>query len=642
MKVKLVTLASIILCVFGSFASKASDALIFVPAELDLGEINPVETVSRKVKIVNPGNSPVRIVRARACCGAKVSLSSSVVPPSESVEMDVAFTSGLAAGVFRKSVTVVFDKAQSPLVTYNIKGVVREAFLAKSGFAVEVLSSNLPSPTSVESGVISSSTFVSIALPSVLFAGLVDGFNPCAFSIVIILAGILAVGGRRRKSQILGGVAFCLSSFMTYMFMGFGLLEAIRALSGFYLVRNILFAILSVFLFALSFLSFRDAFRYRVAGVPSVITLQLPDGVKKAIRCVAERSWSGPTVVFTSLLCGFLVTLLDSLCTGQVYVPVLVLLSKQNDSAYTLLLLALYNIAFISPLVAIFIFSAFGVGSERMRIWSKRNVFPSKIALGFLFLALGVLLLFTFSSRVKVFSAESPAVVDVMDVDKKAEMLIPSQVESISDEVALKKKSLSRSELADGNEMLHALLKAEKLDPAYPDYLAQIVSDVKQDEQWRNHALQFVPDCMMRLEKHSAKWTMLSAVLRESLSNRKSVLAGTALLGYVRLSEKIGEPDKSEVGAMAVSLASDAASSVENIVTALRVGTELKEDSILSSAKYWARYGESQFLRCVAISVIRDLGMVQDQEFLRSLLPARTKAEESVIMHALKSTKERR
>ena len=73
-------------------------------------------------------------------------------------------------------------------------------------------------------------------------------------------------------------------------------------------------------------------------------------------------------------------------------------------------------------------------------MWSKRNVFPSKIALGFLFLALGVLLLFTFSSRVEVFSAESPAVVDVMDVDKKAEMLIPSQVESISDEVALKKK----------------------------------------------------------------------------------------------------------------------------------------------------------------------------------------------------------
>ena len=41
-----------------------------------------------------------------------------------------------------------------------------------------------------------------------------DGFNPCAFSIVIVLAGILAVGGRRRRARLLGGTAFCVGSFM--------------------------------------------------------------------------------------------------------------------------------------------------------------------------------------------------------------------------------------------------------------------------------------------------------------------------------------------------------------------------------------------------------------------------------------------
>ena len=108
------------------------------------------------------------------------------------------------------------------------------------------------------------------------------------------------------------------------------------------------------------------------------------------------------------------------------------------------------------------------------------------------------------------------------------------------------------------------------------------------------------------------------------------------------MSEKIGEPDKSEVGTMAVSLASDASSCVENVVTALRVWAEMKEGSIFASAKYWARHGESQFLRCVAISVIRDMGTADDQAFLRSLLPAQTKAEESVIIDALKVTEERR
>jgi hypothetical protein len=41
----------------------------------------------------------------------------------------------------------------------------------------------------------------------------------------------------------------------------------------------------------------------------------------------------------------------------------------------------------------IFILAAKGADSERMSRWSKRNVFPSKIAMGFLFAILGVLVL---------------------------------------------------------------------------------------------------------------------------------------------------------------------------------------------------------------------------------------------------------
>ena len=37
--------------------------------------------------------------------------------------------------------------------------------------------------------------------------------------------------------------------------------------------------------------------------------------------------------------------------------------------------------------------AAKGADSERMSRWSKRNVFPSKIALGVVFAALGVLML---------------------------------------------------------------------------------------------------------------------------------------------------------------------------------------------------------------------------------------------------------
>jgi cytochrome c biogenesis protein CcdA len=55
--------------------------------------------------------------------------------------------------------------------------------------------------------------------------------------------------------------------------------------------------------------------------------------------------------------------------------------------------LAVYNLAFIAPLIVIFILAAKGADSEQMSRWSKRNVFPSKIAMGFVFVILGALIL---------------------------------------------------------------------------------------------------------------------------------------------------------------------------------------------------------------------------------------------------------
>ena len=74
------------------------------------------------------------------------------------------------------------------------------------------------------------------------------------------------------------------------------------------------------------------------------------------------------------------------------YVPVLALLAMEQHSVRALVLLALYNLAFISPLVVVFILAAKGADSERMSRWSKRNVVPSKIFLGIVFAVLGYLL----------------------------------------------------------------------------------------------------------------------------------------------------------------------------------------------------------------------------------------------------------
>lgn len=363
-------------CLWGCFIAISTFPVfaaprLSVPTEVvSFGEIPAGEPASKSVEIRNVSSVPVLVAQVKGCCGADASLSSMIIAPDESATLTVSLKPPLP-GEFSKEVRILCDDPERPAITIPVTGTAVEG--DASGAAIGTASR--------------------FTLPAILLAGIADGFNPCAFSIVIALAGILAMGGRQRRARMLGGWAFCLGSFLTYMAMGLGLMRALRALEGLRLAHDIVMGLLALSLFALSALSVRDAFRYRKAKVPSAITLQLPDRVKKAIRAIAEASWRGPAVFAAGLGCGFLVTLLDSLCTGQVYVPVLALIAREPGAWRSLALLALYNLAFIAPLVAIFMLAARGADAAQMSRWSKRNVFPSKLALGLVFAILGALVL---------------------------------------------------------------------------------------------------------------------------------------------------------------------------------------------------------------------------------------------------------
>lgn len=611
----------------------AEPSLEFSPSGCDFGELGAVELAERAIVVRNIGPAPVRIISVRACCGAKATVSAGEVAPSGNVELRVSVTTGTRPGPFRKTVTVISDDPGRPMAALALTGSVRRTVPSVLGDEVVLVDATAARDASQEPSSAPAEAKLSLSVPAVVLAGVVDGFNPCSFAIVVSLAGILAIGGRRRRARILGGLSFCAGSFVTYMLMGFGLLQALRVLEGMRLAHAILMAVLAASLFVLSFLSFRDAFRFHRVPVFSVVTLKLPEGVKILIRRIALSSWSGPAVVAAGFGCAFVVTLLDALCTGQVYVPVLALLAKESGSARAFALLVLYNLAFIAPLVAVFVIASRTTDAFQMARWSSRNVVPAKIALGLVFALLGWMLWPKLSSVAEVPSADG-----ARPVGSAVSPAAPGNAAFAGRESAPAEKGerMSAAELAAGNERLDAFLREPQLDPAFPKMLAAAVADEGRDGQWRNHCLQFVPECMLRLGEASADRALLASVLEKALADRSGVLAGTALLGYSRLSERIGEPTPDEVGAMAAAIASDASSAPENIVTALRVGTELGDRSMLAPARYWARHGTGEFVRCVAISAVRDLAGSAESAFLRSLLPARTKAEENVVKNALR------
>lgn len=91
---------------------------------------------------------------------------------------------------------------------------------------------------------------------------------------------------------------------------------------------------------------------------------------------------------------GFIVSIIELACTGQVYLPTIIfVMGMPNIQGQTFLYLLLYNLAFILPLMAVFGFTYFGSTSEQLGIFIGRRTATIKLGTALLFLVLTVWLL---------------------------------------------------------------------------------------------------------------------------------------------------------------------------------------------------------------------------------------------------------
>ncbi len=227
----------------------------------------------------------------------------------------------------------------------------------------------------------------------VLAGGLLDGVNPCAFTTLIFLLASLALAGRERREVLLIGSLFTLAVFATYFAVGLGLFAALRAAVAFPLVSRIvrwaLVAVLAVF----AGLSARDAV-LASRGRASDMTLQLPGYLKRRIHASIRTRVRSTALAASALGLGFLVSVFEFACTGQVYLPTLAYLSRLGD-ARAMPLLAVYNLGFIAPLVAVFAASWAGVTSRGLTAFFQRHLVAVKALLAVFFAGLAVLTLAT-------------------------------------------------------------------------------------------------------------------------------------------------------------------------------------------------------------------------------------------------------
>lgn len=186
-----------------------------------------------------------------------------------------------------------------------------------------------------------------ITLPAVLAAAAVDGVNPCAFTVLLLMVTAVLAGmhegghgtGELRARLLTRGGLFIVAIFLTYLAVGVGAMGTL----GLFTRRHWPARIAALLAVLVGLWMMKDYFLPE-----SRWQLKAPGRTAELARAAARRG-----TVPALFAGGVLIGLCTVPCSGAVYLGVLSLLSLQADRVNGYGYLLLYNLVFVLPLVAI-------------------------------------------------------------------------------------------------------------------------------------------------------------------------------------------------------------------------------------------------------------------------------------------------
>ncbi|MDK9699794.1 MAG: hypothetical protein OEM52_06600, partial [bacterium] len=238
------------------------------------------------------------------------------------------------------------------------------------------------------------STAQNLSFWTLVVAGLLDGINPCAFATLVFFLSMISYVGGKKRDLLLVGIPFTIVVFLTYLLLGIGAFGILTQLDTYRWISETLFIVTGVLLLVLIAFTLRDIWGYLNGAPPSEAILQLPTSLKRRIHDTMREYLKPGRLVFGSIVIGFLVTLFESVCTGQVYLPTIVMMLRDPQlSGMAWLNLVIYNLMFIAPLLVVFAFAYNGVSSKAIGDWSKRHYGVIKFLLLGTFILIFVMML---------------------------------------------------------------------------------------------------------------------------------------------------------------------------------------------------------------------------------------------------------
>jgi len=232
---------------------------------------------------------------------------------------------------------------------------------------------------------------------TVALAGLIDGINPCAFTVLVMLLSFMMVGGLSRGHALLAGLSFAAAVFIAYLLVGLGLFSAARATEGYRTVADIVYLAVGVVSIALGAISLYDAAVIRRTGELKDARLKLPSALMSRIQRAISTGLNPRRLIVSAFTLGLVVSLLELACTGQIYFPTIILIMENASlRARGIAYLVLYCGAFILPLLVVLGAVFWGSRIPRLAEAAGKYAWVAKALTGGIFLVLGIFLLLRF------------------------------------------------------------------------------------------------------------------------------------------------------------------------------------------------------------------------------------------------------
>lgn len=255
------------------------------------------------------------------------------------------------------------------------------------GCLKECLGGGAATPQKLKIPFLGSVDIANISLPLLtLILGVMDGFNPCAMWVLVILISLLLAAKSRKKIALVGGTFIFAEGFLYFLFMS-AWMNAFMALS----FVSILRILIGVFGIIFGILRIKDFATWKPGVCKVVDNSKSEEKILEKIKKITKPA-ALPATILGVIALAFSVNLVEFFCSAGFPVMYTKILSGQNISSVShYLYLLFYNFFYMLDDFIIFGFAFFTL--NRFGFSDKYNKY-STLAAGILIFLLGVLLIF--------------------------------------------------------------------------------------------------------------------------------------------------------------------------------------------------------------------------------------------------------